>query len=160
MIYRLKKAIAINNLEKDDILLIIGSRQVGKTTLLKEIARQLSDKGEEVYEYTLEDPEFLAELNDHPENIFDYIHKPKSRIYLLIDEIQYLKNPSNFLKYIYDLYGKTIKLVVTGSSAFYIDKTFKDSLAGRKKIIELFTFCFSEFLYAKGEKKKIGPHSL
>ena len=33
MIYRLKKAIAINNLEKDDILLIIGSRQVGKTTL-------------------------------------------------------------------------------------------------------------------------------
>jgi len=141
----------LKNLEKDNILLIVGARQVGKSTLLKEVARQLHTRNLSVYKMTLEDPELLSLLNDHPENIFRYVPKRKNRTYILLDEIQYLRDPSNFLKYIYDLYHETIKLIVTGSSAFYIDRKFKDSLAGRKKIVELFPFCFSEFLEARSE---------
>jgi len=43
-------------------------------------------------------------LNKHPENIFDLILKSDVKTTVFIDEIQYLKNPSNFLKYIYDEY--------------------------------------------------------
>jgi predicted AAA+ superfamily ATPase len=153
MIIRKNRETVIENLVKDDILLIIGARQVGKTTLLKDISHYLSGRDAEVYEFTLEDPELLSDLNTHPDNIFHYIPRRSYRIYLLLDEIQYLKDPSNFLKYHYDLNRETIKLVVTGSSAFYIDRGFKDSLAGRKKIVELFPFCFSEFLTARDEKK-------
>jgi hypothetical protein len=65
---------------------------------------------------------------------------------VLIDEIQYLEDPTHFLKLLYDEHATTLKLVVTGSSAFYIDQQFRDSLAGRKKIFELPTLDFEEFL--------------
>jgi predicted AAA+ superfamily ATPase len=67
----------------------------------------------------------------------------------LIDEIQYLADPTNFLKYNFDLHNEQVKIICTGSSAFYIDQNFKDSLAGRKLIFSLFTLSFDEFLYFK-----------
>ena len=72
---------------------------------------------------------------------------------MFIDEIQYLANPTNFLKFIYDEYKDKIKLFVSGSSAFYIDSKFTDSLAGRKKIFILNNLSFSEFLKFKNENK-------
>jgi predicted AAA+ superfamily ATPase len=44
-----------------------------------------------------------------------------------------------------------IKIICTGSSAFYIDEKFKDSLVGRKKIFELQVLDFDEFLLMKGQ---------
>ncbi|MCK5760275.1 MAG: ATP-binding protein [Candidatus Delongbacteria bacterium] len=152
MIERNIETTLYKELEKDTILTLIGARQVGKTTLLYKIRDHLKDKEENVEYFTLEDRYLLSDLNEHPKNIFNYISsKPEKKIYLLIDEIQYLDDPSNFLKYIYDLHKDIIKLIVTGSSAFYIDKKFTDSLAGRKKIIRVTPFSFSEFLRAKDE---------
>ena len=68
------------------------------------------------------------------------------RTILLIDEIQYAKNPSNFLKYLFDTYDRNLKIIATGSSAFYLDTKFKDSLAGRKKLFNLKTLNFKEYL--------------
>ncbi len=139
---------------KDNILLLIGARQVGKTTLLRATKRHLESQGRNAESFTLEDPSLLADLNEHPENIFRYINKESdSKCYLLLDEIQYLDNPSNFLKYVYDQYNDKIKIIATGSSAFYIDKKFSDSLAGRKRILNIYPFSFSEFLRSKNEDK-------
>ena len=75
---------------------------------------------------------------------------PKSRpLFLFIDEVQYAADPSNFLKYLYDIYRDHLKVVATGSSAFYIDKKFTDSLSGRKRIFELQTLSFEECLVFK-----------
>lgn len=151
----------ISELYKDTILVLTGARQVGKTTLLRYLESYLVNVGKEVTFFSLEDKELLAELNAHPKNIFKYIDLKEQ--HLLIDEIQYLDDPSNFLKYIYDLHRDNIKLIVTGSSAFYIDKKFKDSLAGRKKLINIYSFSFSEFLIAKNEKElaeKISSHNV
>lgn len=137
------------NLDRKEIVLLIGARQVGKTTLLLRIEDYLKKKNEQVYYFSLENPSLLQDLNSNPENIFSYIPKQDKKIFLLLDEVQYLATPSNFLKYHYDTYGNRIKLIVSGSSAFYIERKFTDSLAGRKRIIELFPFSFSEFLRAK-----------
>ena len=67
----------------------------------------------------------------------------------MIDEVQYAADPSNFLKYLYDVYGENLKIVATGSSAFYIDKKFTDSLSGRKRVFELKTLSFEEWLIFK-----------
>ena len=139
----------VKYVKRKEIVLIIGARQVGKTTLLKQIKKKLDAEHQIVNFFSLEDPTLLNLLNQKPENIFSYISKTKKKQYLLIDEIQYLEKASGFLKYIYDIYGEKIKLIVTGSSAFYVDKSFNDSLAGRKRIIELFPFSFSEFIKAK-----------
>ncbi|MDD3808260.1 MAG: ATP-binding protein [Candidatus Pacebacteria bacterium] len=135
--------------------LIIGPRQTGKTTLLFYIYSKLKKQGKSCYFFSLEDPALLSKLDEHPDNLLKIIDGLDKNIkYVFIDEIQYLKNPSNFLKFHYDKYKGKIKLVVTGSSAFYIDKKFKDSLTGRKRIFFLNVFSFDEFLLSKKIKLK------
>lgn len=140
------------NLSNDEVVLIIGPRQVGKTTSMRQTLDYLKQKGELCHFLNLEDPDYLRLLNDSPKNLFNIIPFDKEkRNYLFVDEIQYLKDPSNFLKYFYDEYKGKIKIIASGSSAFYLDKKFKDSLAGRKKILYLLTLSFDEFLKFKGE---------
>ena len=150
----------IKHLDDKRYSILIGARQVGKTTVVKQVKDYLLSKNELAVFITFEDPEILKSINDHPENIFKYAALPtsleqKQRLYLLIDEVQYAANPSNFLKYLYDTYEDKVKIIATGSSAFYINKDFKDSLAGRKKIFELYTLDFEEFLNFKGQDKLI-----
>lgn len=147
---KIKRKIFANieqHLWEKEFTILVGARQTGKTTLLLQLKQLLDDKKKKVYFFTLEDIRILNDLNQTPENIFKYIPKGlPDKSYVLIDEVQYLENPSNFLKYLYDLYSQNIKIVATGSSAFYIDKKFSDSLAGRKKIFELYTLSFEEYL--------------
>ena len=141
-------------LNEDEILLFVGSRQAGKTTILKQLQDYLIKDGQRTYFLNLEDPDYLGLLNDSPKNLFKIFSLEFDRKnFIFVDEIQYLKDPSNFLKYIYDEYKGKIKLCVSGSSAFYIDEKFKDSLAGRKKIFNVFTLSFREFLRFKGEEQ-------
>lgn len=140
----------IKNLKKDKISILTGARQAGKTVILKQLQHYLEQQGKTVYFINLEDLEFVKLLNQTPKNLFKLIPSGSNkRLYVLIDEIQYLENPTNFLKYIYDEHKSSLKLIVSGSSAFYLDKKFKDSLAGRKKIFYINTLSFSEFLEFK-----------
>ncbi len=142
-------------LEKDQIIMITGARQVGKTTLLLLIKKYLQEKkGKKCFYLNLENPEYKKIINEHPENIFQIIPKYKhKKNYLFLDEIQYLNNPSNFLKYHFDENRNNLKIITSGSSAFYLDDKFKDSLAGRKFIFELYGLNFYEFLIFKKENK-------
>ena len=143
----------LNFLENDDILLFAGARQVGKTTILKQLQSYLVQEARPVYFLNLEDPDYLELLNESPKNLLKiFTMDLKKRNFIFIDEVQYLRNPSNFLKYVYDEYKSTIKLLVSGSSAFYLDKKFGDSLAGRKRIFNVLTLSFREFLRFKGEQ--------
>lgn len=140
----------LKTFDNNRIALLLGPRQVGKTTLLYVLKTRQESKDISCYFYTLEDPDILTLLNQHPDNIFKLVPKD-TKLTLFLDEIQYLDAPSRFLKYIYDSYKGQIKLVVTGSSAFYIDQKFTDSLAGRKEIFRLYPFTFLEYLRAKEE---------
>ncbi len=141
----------ITQIDDREFIIISGARQTGKSTILKQIANFLAGRENKYFEISLEDFHVLAKLNDHPENLFSYVPKPQNteKIYVLLDEIQYLQNPTNFLKFIYDKFSSNLKIIATGSSAFYIDTKFKDSLAGRKQLFELSTLSFTEFLLFK-----------
>ncbi|MFQ6677454.1 MAG: ATP-binding protein [Fidelibacterota bacterium] len=139
----------IEHSKEKEITLLIGARQTGKTTLLKQIDGHLRKQGETTTFFSLEDIMYLNAFNEHPKNLFQFIPLSDSEktTFVFIDEVQYLRDPSNFLKLLYDEYAPQLKLIVSGSSSFYIDKKFKDSLAGRKQIFNLSTMGFSEFLY-------------
>jgi hypothetical protein len=125
----------------------------------RKIHQELKSEGETVTFLTFEDRDVLSAINSHPEEIFSFSPRPtkalnnpdpKSRpLFLFIDEVRYAADPSNFLKYLYDIYRDHLKIVATGSSAFYIDRKFTDSLAGRKRIFELQTLSFEECLIFK-----------
>ncbi|MDZ7793774.1 MAG: ATP-binding protein [Spirochaetia bacterium] len=142
----------INWLERKEILLIIGARQAGKSTLMREMVSHVKKFTPHVHFFSLENPLILSAFDENPENLFNYIPRNGTNRYVFLDEIQYLKDPTRFLKYLYDEYTPTLKLVVSGSSAFYIDKKFRDSLAGRKRIVELRPFSFSEFLVGRKQE--------
>lgn len=131
----------------------MGARQVGKTTLLKQI-RDYIWSTKKTYFLNLEDIDVKKLLNTHPNKLFDITgSNSKDKQVIFIDEVQYLEDPANFLKYIYDEYKDTIKLIVSGSSSFYIDQKFKDSLIGRKKVYDIYTLDFEEFLDFKDENE-------
>ncbi len=145
------------HISKKQITLLIGARQVGKTTLLEQLQDEAQQLGQNTHFITLEDPQYLELLNEHPDKLFEIIPpvNDDKKMILFIDEIQYLKDPSNFLKYHYDKHQDMLKMVVTGSSAFYIDEKFKDSLAGRKRIFTLPTLSFTESLHFQNRDELI-----
>lgn len=142
----------IEHLPKKQISLLVGARQVGKTTLLRQILDELKHRKEAVFFLTLEDHRILDLLNEAPQNLAQLIPMTANldRIYVLIDEVQYLDDPSNFLKFHYDTSGERIKFVATGSSHFYIDRKFSDSMAGRKRIFELPSLSLEEVFHFRG----------
>lgn len=141
---------------------ITGARQTGKTSLLRALYADLKNQQGQVFYLSFEDPSVVAAANGHPDKVFDFTTaKPlrvldgiaPQRIVLLIDEVQYAREPSHFLKYLYDTYEGNLKVVATGSSAFYIDQKFRDSLAGRKRIFRLNTLNFREFLVFREQEQ-------
>lgn len=154
MAIRKKYSELINHLPKKEFTILIGARQIGKSTLLKQIAEELNAKGELVYSINLERKNVLKDLDESPENLFKFCPLIDGRrVIVLIDEIQYLKDATGFLKLLFDEYADRLKIVATGSSAFYIDRDFKDSLAGRKRIFRMSTLDFDEFLDFKGRSE-------
>lgn len=152
MAIRKKYTEIINHIPKKEFTILIGARQIGKSTLLKQLAEDLTQKGESVFFINLERKSVLLELDQDPENLFKFCPLAEGkRIIVMIDEIQYLKDASGFLKLIYDEYAVRVKIVATGSSAFYIDRNFKDSLADRKRIFQMPSLDFDEFLDFKGK---------
>lgn len=98
-------------MELPEIIAINGARQVGKTTLMKMLVEFLKNKGyDNIFFFDLERMEFLNLCNKGINEIISYIQAKKGnidkgeKIYLFIDEIQYLDNPSSLLKLFYDEY--------------------------------------------------------
>ncbi len=143
---------------KKEAIVLIGSRQVGKTCLLYLIIQHLIKNSkispEDIFYFDLERLDHLEVLNDGANSLVNFLNEQNSaggKKYVFIDEIQYLDNPSNLLKILVDHYSDRIKIFATGSSALTIKKKFKDSLVGRKITFEVYSLNFKEYLVFKNE---------
>jgi predicted AAA+ superfamily ATPase len=139
-----------------DIIVLHGARQVGKTSLLCYLEAELKEKGETTYFIDLEDSRYVNILDAGVREFLKLLEeegikaaRQNRKIFVLVDEIQYLANPSSFLKLISD-HHKDIKLIVSGSSSFAIKSKFKDSLVGRTVDFDIFPLSFREFLTFRG----------
>lgn len=143
-------------LPDDRIILIIGSRQVGKTSMIFLIMQHLLNyQRDNIFYFDLEDFDILNLLDSGVENFIKYLKSRGAdlnrKIYVFLDEIQYLKNPSKILKLLSDHY-KNIKIIASGSSTLDIKRKFQDSLVGRKVVFEINTLRFDEYLLFKNRK--------
>jgi len=119
------------------------------------LQEQLESTGEQIYYIDLEDSRFVSTLNKGVEEFIAYLaeqgfdlsafRKPGKKLYVLIDEIQYLAAPSSFLKLLAD-HHRYLKIIVSGSSSFEMKSKFKDSLVGRTVNFEIYPLSFREFL--------------
>ena len=134
----------------DDIIVLHGARQVGKTSLLRYFEAMLKVAGEATYFIDLEDSRFVRILDAGIEEFLKHLEEEgittgRRKKFVFVDEIQYLANPSSFLKLIAD-HHRDIKLIVSGSSSFAIKSKFSDSLVGRTVDLDVFPLSFREFL--------------
>lgn len=136
---------------KKQITVLTGMRRTGKTTLLKQLMAQCDIP--QKYYFDLEridvrtlfsEPNYEIIVQALSQRGTDFSKK----VLICIDEIQLVPNLPSVLKYLYDSYD--IKFIVTGSSAYYMKNQFSESLAGRKKIFEIYPLTFGELLAFKG----------
>ncbi|OHB29381.1 MAG: hypothetical protein A2X79_05935 [Desulfuromonadaceae bacterium GWB2_53_15] len=141
-------ATIIRFLDGPEVIVITGMRQVGKTSIIR-LALDSLPEGSKSFYLDLEDMNLLDICNKGADSLVGYLKLLgadfSGRVVVAIDEIQYLKNPSNLLKHLHDHHPQ-IKLLVSGSSSLEIRSKFSDSLAGRKVLFELDTLSFNEFL--------------
>lgn len=139
LIKRSLESIIEKQLFSGKTILILGPRQVGKTTLLKVI----SENRKNLIWLNGDNPgdrELLNNINSsRAKQIF-----PKGSI-IIIDEAQRLENSGLTLKIIHD-HCQGIQLIATGSSAFELTDKIKESLTGRKWSYKLFPISIPELL--------------
>ena len=108
------------------VVLITGARQVGKTTIL----RQLSKMGRTYV--TLDDPLLLALAKSEPSLFLQRFPPP-----ILIDEIQYAPELLPYIKIMVDEQRQSGAFWLTGSQQFHLMQGISESLAGRVAIVHL-----------------------
>jgi len=130
------------------IVILIGARQVGKTSLMK----MYDFEGSRLF-LNGQDPEVAAifEQLSHLETYLKvYLNESLDGL-LLIDEFQYIPGISTMLKLLTDKHEQ-LKVLCSGSSSLDILQKVEESLAGRVRMTEVFSLSFSEYLLFNDEK--------
>jgi predicted AAA+ superfamily ATPase len=105
------------------IVWLTGPRRVGKTVLAQSVADT---------EYFNCDLPSVAERVKDPESFYRSVRKPT----VVLDEIHQLPDPSRLLKIGADGFPR-LRILATGSSTLAATQKFRDSLTGRKRVVEL-----------------------
>jgi uncharacterized protein len=136
MIKRLLKDIVEKSLMKFPVVGILGSRQVGKTTLAKMIKERMKKK---VIYLDLELPSDLNKLQD-PEL---YLGRFEDTL-VIIDEIQRMRSLFPLLRALVDGKRSAGRFLILGSASPELIRHSSESLAGRVIYHELSPFSLSE----------------
>lgn len=136
-----------------EISLIVGPRQAGKTTLMKLLKEDLDRCGEKTLLLSL-DIEADRHFFTSQETLLGKIRLEigNQRGYVFLDEIQRKEDAGIFLKGLYDM-DLPYKFVVSGSGSLELKEKIHESFAGRKRVFELATLSFEEFVHFKTNYK-------
>ncbi|QTY26035.1 ATP-binding protein [Flavobacterium sp. CS20] len=136
----IKRTIAENiktKLNRGKAIIIVGPRQVGKTTLIKELISH-----EDFLFFDGDDPATRTLLDTPNTDQIRSLLKNKKIVF--IDEAQRINNIGLTAKIIIDQF-QDVQLWISGSSSFYIYDEFNESLTGRKWEYKLLPISWEEF---------------
>ncbi|HMR84824.1 MAG TPA: ATP-binding protein [Niabella sp.] len=122
---------------KKKAIIVVGPRQVGKTTLLENIL-----KNKQHLFLNCDDPTVRALLTNA--NIQQLRSLIGNNNIVFIDEAQRIQNIGITLKLITDTF-KSVQLIASGSSALELSNNLKEPLTGRKWEYELWPISWKEF---------------
>ena len=156
-----------DRLQERRIQLIVGSRRVGKSTLMQQAISHLLKSGvkpKRILFFSCDDPTLFdgkVTIGDvlecyANEVLHETVAQSGERIYVFIDEIHMLQDWQLWLKTYYEP-QYNIKFVASGSSASHLFDGSKESLLGRTDTLRLMPLDFHQFcrfwsVYRKDEK--------
>lgn len=122
---------------KFPVITLTGSRQCGKSTLLKACFP--------TYRYvTLEDLDMRELAKNDPRGFLQNFGNQ-----LIIDEVQYVPQLFSYIQTVVDEVNEAGMFILSGSQNFLLMENITQSLAGRTAILKLSTFSVSELYHAK-----------
>lgn len=139
------------------IVVMSGARRTGKTTIVYQLIDELLTSGikpQNILYLTFDHPVIRATEFDALINIYRNNISNDEEFYVFLDEVQYNKYWTNFLKILYDL-NPGVRAVATGSASSMVEGAVKESGAGRWTVIKIPTLSFYEYCAIKGIKKDI-----
>ncbi|MDA8027009.1 MAG: ATP-binding protein [Actinomycetota bacterium] len=119
------------------VVVIQGARQVGKTTLVREIVDSMGGRL-----VSFDDPVAASGAREDP---VGFLNSDPERI-LAIDEVQRVPELVLALKFVVDTDNRPGRFLLTGSADLLRLPTIEDSLAGRTESIELFGLSQGELI--------------
>ena len=132
MYKRIITPILLKSLEKYPVLTLLGPRQSGKTTLVRNIFPE--------FKYTsLEDPDTREFAKNDPRA---FINSLGNRY--ILDEVQRVPDITSYLQTIVDEPKNNKKIILTGSNGLLVNDTVTQTLAGRTELFELLPLSVSE----------------
>lgn len=143
----------MSHLSAKEMTVITGARQVGKTTIMKEMQNILEKDGQNTLYFNL-DYESDFDFHKSQEKL---LHKIRLEVgdeesFIFIDEIQRKKNAGIFLKGLFDR-GFPYKFIISGSGSMELKEKIHESLTGRKRIFEVYPVNFREFVNFRTDYK-------
>ena len=150
-----------------EIVLILGARRTGKSTLLYQVISSLNCNPEAILFINLDEPLFQSKADDPgflSTLIEEYMlqHKDVSMFYIFIDEVQNYSHWVQTVKILHDV-NKKIKLVLTGSTSALLKNAMSTRLSGRYFTTTIFPLTIQEYAEFKKvtnltvlEKKRAG----
>ncbi len=137
----------LDNMDNELILGLVGSRQVGKSSLIWLLIENLLKSGispKNIFYFNLDDLKLHTLFSAIPEFI-QFLGNDNKRKYVFIDEVQRLNSPGLFLKEVFDL-KKNIKIIYSGSSQLEVKAKTKEHLVGRSRIFTINRLSFNEYI--------------
>ena len=122
------------------VLVLTGARQVGKSTMLKEVYNDINY-------ITLNRPLVRESAKENPSLFFD-MHKPP----IIVDEIQKAAELFEYIKDIVDEDKTKGGFYLTGSQSLLLMKNVSDSLAGRAGIVKMLGLSMRELAGVDGRQ--------
>lgn len=148
MINRLISNIIRQKLFRGKAIIVVGPRQVGKTTLLKMLATEFDRK---VLVWNCDEPDVRRRLTEPTSTMLGA--ETAGYDIVFIDEAQRVQNIGITLKLLIDNYPDK-QVVVTGSSAIELSNSINEPLTGRKYEYVLFPFSAEELLDEYGAQEE------
>ncbi len=137
-------------------IVLIGPRRVGKTVMLKHLIARLLDEGvagTQILFLSLDTPLYSGRTLESLVRMFIDLHQhtPDKPLWVLFDEIQYLKDWEVHLKSLVDTFA-TIRFIASGSAAAALRMKSRESGAGRFSEFILPPLTFAEYLRFAGQE--------
>jgi len=146
MIARTLQSVIEQKLYKGKIIVLLGARQVGKSTLFEQL-KQSVFAGMPLVSFDCDEPNDRALLTDA--NSADLSAVVKDKRIVLIDEAQRVQNIGLTLKLLADKF-KDIQVLVSGSSSLELANKLNEPLTGRKFEYLMLPISTEELVNASG----------
>lgn len=138
----------------NQIIGIKGTRRAGKTILLHDLEKILKERGDNTLFLSVEQKRHLPIFSD-PKLFIRFLKEQYNlgsgkKLYIFLDEFQYIPQAVFFLKEVHELCGNTLQLITAASTTFRVTKDI-ESLEPIRKIFYLHRLSFSEYLNRRSE---------